>query len=74
MQSVGMRSVRRFFRNATKTQKKVQKNAKKVLSLKKERTCQKWRLLSKRRRKKHLAESAAEKKDVGFDIAEINRH
>ena len=38
MQSVGMRSVGRFFRNATKTQKKVLKKApKKVLSLKKER-------------------------------------
>lgn len=33
MQSVGMRSVGRFFRNATKTQKKVQKNAKKSIVL-----------------------------------------
>ena len=34
MQSVGMRSVGRFFRNATKTQKKVKKkNAKKSIVL-----------------------------------------
>ena len=63
MQSVGMRSVGRFFRNATKTQKKVLKKApKKVLSLKKERMEIVYPNIEEK--KKTLAESATKKNDV----------
>lgn len=63
MQAVGMRSVGRFFRNATKTQRKVKKkNAQKVLSMKKERTCQKMEFVYPNVEEKTMAESATEKK------------
>ena len=65
MQSVGMRSVGRFFRNATKTQKKVQKNAKKSIVLEERENVPKMEIVIQTSKKKTLAESATEKKDVG---------
>jgi len=59
MQSVGMRSVGRFFRNAEKSSKKTPK---KVLSIKKERTCQKMEFVYSNVEEKTMAESATEKK------------
>lgn len=62
MQSVGMRSVRRFFRNATKTQKKVQKNAKKSIVLEERENVPKLEIVIQTSKEKTLAESATEKK------------
>ena len=65
MQSVGMRSVGRFFRNATKTKKKVQKNAKKSFVLEEREDVPKMEIVIQTSKKKTLTESATEKKDVG---------
>lgn len=62
MQSVGMRIVGRFFRNATKTQKKVQKNAKKSIVLDERENVPKMEIVYPNVEEKTLAESAAEKK------------
>ena len=62
MQSVGMRIVGRFFRNATKTQKKVQKNAKKSIVLDERENVPKMEIVYPNVKEKTLAESAAEKK------------
>ena len=66
MQSVGMRSVGRFFRNATKTQKKVLKKRQKSIVLEERENVPKMEVVYLNvEEKKHLAESATEKKDVG---------
>ena len=62
MQSVGMRSVGRFFKNATKTQKKVQKNAKKSIVLDERENVPKMETVIQTSKEKTLTESAAEKR------------
>ena len=65
MQSVGMRSVGRFFRNATKTQKKVQKNAKKSIVLDERENVPKMEIVYPNVEEKNISRECGGKKDVG---------
>ena len=62
MQSVGMRSVGRFFRNATISQKKVQKNGKKSIVLEERENVPKMEIVIQTSKKKHWQRMRRKKK------------
>lgn len=62
MQSVGMRSVGRFLRNATKTQKKVQKNAQKSIVLEERENVPKMEIVYPNVEEKNISRECGGKK------------
>ena len=65
MQSVGMRSVGRFFRNATKTQKKVLKKRQKSIVLEERENVPKMEVVYLNVEEKNISRECGGKKDVG---------
>ena len=65
MQSVGMRSVGRFFRNATKSQKKVLKKRQKSIVLEERENVPKMEIVYPNVEEKNISRECDGKKDVG---------